>query len=760
MTGRTTSYVDLFASVDRVTIPILQRDYAQGRTDPATTTIRRDFLRALAGAVRGGEPLGLDFVYGTVKDGALVPLDGQQRLTTLFLLHWYLAARAKIRGDRRWLSLTYETRASARLFCERLADHTLDVRRSSLAKDILDEPWFLSTWRDDPTITSMLVMIDAIHEVVGLDLTEEEAAACWGRLVDPERPAIYFHVLPIEEFGLGDQLYIRMNSRGRPLTEFEHFKAQLEQLLRRLGSARPTPDAHGDHEETLAEAFSRKVDADWSDMLWAHKGADDLIDDEFMRYLAFVVDLIAWRAGEAPPPGDDLERTEAVLLGTGPDLRPDAAERVAFLIDALDCWVGVESRAWFDAVLSIGPRSERVAIHSTDTAAHTDLLAACLRHYAGGKVSQGFPLPRVLLLAGAVLHRIGGTPDFPRRLRVLRNLVEASGGEAIRAADMPKLIADVGTVIEAETHWLDARTFNQRQVAEERRKAAFLLEHPSLRPVVEALEDHPLLRGCLGAFVLDPATLPARASTFHAVFAHPAEAAGALLACGHYGQRFRNDRFFRFGAKNTGPWRELFRHAGRPVDDPLVVALARMLDRYSELGGAPAERFQAIIDDELDAYEARGRYDWRYYFLAWSSMREAQSGIYATVGGTMGFQLCMLGGVDMRASHRDPYLVAVFLVAGIDGARVLGRWPWFQQYESQERWLELKNGAALRCVPGGFSVRITPGARVEALNAVCDRHGVVDGLLPVPQEIDAGQAFDTVDRVELGAALLRDLAAV
>lgn len=32
-------------------------------------------------------PLGLDFVYGTPDQAALVILDGQQRLTTLFLLH-------------------------------------------------------------------------------------------------------------------------------------------------------------------------------------------------------------------------------------------------------------------------------------------------------------------------------------------------------------------------------------------------------------------------------------------------------------------------------------------------------------------------------------------------------------------------------------------------------------------------------------------------------------------------------------------------
>ena len=76
-------------------IPLIQRDYAQGRVDTKTARIRRDFLATLHDALAGDEPLGLDFVYGDLRDdGTFKPLDGQQRLTTLFLLHWYLAFRS------------------------------------------------------------------------------------------------------------------------------------------------------------------------------------------------------------------------------------------------------------------------------------------------------------------------------------------------------------------------------------------------------------------------------------------------------------------------------------------------------------------------------------------------------------------------------------------------------------------------------------------------------------------------------------------
>ena len=51
-----------------------------------------------------------------------MPLDGQQRLTTLFLLHWYAAKRENIPAGQ-WEVLkkfSYATRPSARRFCEQL----------------------------------------------------------------------------------------------------------------------------------------------------------------------------------------------------------------------------------------------------------------------------------------------------------------------------------------------------------------------------------------------------------------------------------------------------------------------------------------------------------------------------------------------------------------------------------------------------------------------------------------------------------------
>src|SRR3954452_18231742 len=93
------SFVTLFKrvisnlAITEIEIPLIQRDYAQGRNTQAVKRIREQFVGTLCDALMPeGEPVDLDFVFGDVEEsGKFVPLDGQQRLTTLFLLHCYLA---------------------------------------------------------------------------------------------------------------------------------------------------------------------------------------------------------------------------------------------------------------------------------------------------------------------------------------------------------------------------------------------------------------------------------------------------------------------------------------------------------------------------------------------------------------------------------------------------------------------------------------------------------------------------------------------
>ena len=80
-------------STYRIEIPIIQRDYAQGRLSESASAIRSELLESIYAALVYDSPLDFDFVYGSVEGDKMFPLDGQQRLTTFYLLHWYLSQK-------------------------------------------------------------------------------------------------------------------------------------------------------------------------------------------------------------------------------------------------------------------------------------------------------------------------------------------------------------------------------------------------------------------------------------------------------------------------------------------------------------------------------------------------------------------------------------------------------------------------------------------------------------------------------------------
>ena len=203
MSARTT-FCGLIERHGRVEIPVIQRDYAQGRSDQHI--IRDDFLKALHDALRlpeddPGLPLDLDFVYGSVINGSFQPLDGQQRLTTLFLLHWYLAwadgcgedFRARlVSGGRSRFS--YEVRPGSRDFINDLANYAPTVAAADcddLIAMITDQPWYFRSWRLDPTIRSALSMLERMHEVF------QHSFGYYARLLDEAAPAITFQLLDL-----------------------------------------------------------------------------------------------------------------------------------------------------------------------------------------------------------------------------------------------------------------------------------------------------------------------------------------------------------------------------------------------------------------------------------------------------------------------------------------------------------------------------------------------------------------------------------
>lgn len=306
----------------QIEIPIIQRDYAQGRT--GKEKLREGFLTSLKQALDGKLPheeavLKLDFIYGARERGHMLPLDGQQRLTTLWLLHWYIALRS---GNFKeactvLIRFTYKTRISSRDFCEKMCDPSLFARFKPEMQGITDfitkQTWFYSAWKQDPTIKSMLTMLKGTKTTnkKGIDIvdgieelfertTSEEFQQYWIRLTsDTGSPIVYYH-LDLEDFGLSDDLYIKMNARGKQLTAFENFKADLiGYLIDRESDAKEQGEVDKTEWEALLDVKNGlpiKLDTVWTDIFWRNKSKGVLKKDNTLVmsnqidgiYLAFI----------------------------------------------------------------------------------------------------------------------------------------------------------------------------------------------------------------------------------------------------------------------------------------------------------------------------------------------------------------------------------------------------------------------------------------------------------------------------------------
>jgi hypothetical protein len=296
-----------FLTENNVEIPIIQRDYAQGRL--GKENLRKNFLADLKNALDSNEIMKLDFVYGSIEKDYLNPLDGQQRLTTLWLLHWYIALRAGELNEENckiFKKFTYETRISSREFCQNLCNSQKfeSFDGNDIVGFIIKQTWFYSAWKQDPTIQSMLRMlggtkkadekgedIDGIEEIFQ-GTSEDNFKVYWGNLTQKE--TIVFYHLPLKDFGLSDDLYIKMNARGKQLTSFENFKADLIGYITK--QAEDNPESEWKELLDAENGIPIKLDTDWTDIFWKNrsigitdkeskKRKSDQIDEIYFAFL-------------------------------------------------------------------------------------------------------------------------------------------------------------------------------------------------------------------------------------------------------------------------------------------------------------------------------------------------------------------------------------------------------------------------------------------------------------------------------------------
>ena len=302
-------FLDKYIAIE---IPILQRDYAQGRLEPRTKEMNRkgeNFVSVLFNALREEKGLRMDIIYGSIetRDGdhpeekTFIPLDGQQRLTTLWLLYWYLSQWEERSEEIASLlqRFTYATRSTARDFCQRLC--SLRLTRDELANPseyFSEKMWFTSKYSYDPTIQAMLNMLNAIAK-------EQHKQPVYFDLLE----SLQFRSFDIGAYELTDELYIKMNRRGKQLESIENLKADFVGYLKKIG-----------HDFSKPDSYDRKLDHEWADMAWGCRENEDF-DIRYLRlfnryfYNLWIIDN---------PPGEREKNStpdELNLHFTGTDYR-------------------------------------------------------------------------------------------------------------------------------------------------------------------------------------------------------------------------------------------------------------------------------------------------------------------------------------------------------------------------------------------------------------------------------------------------------
>ena len=622
------SFMDIFETefpageeevkLQRIIIPIIQRDYAQGRRDPEIDRVRSRFLESLHNAVTGN-PITLDFVYGDIdEDGTMTPLDGQQRLTTLFLLHWYAARKGDVPSDQcAFLSnFGYETRYSARYFCKELTGFVPSFEKK-LSEEIVDQAWFPLDWQKDPTISSMLVMLNEI------DKKFRDVEDLWGNL---KEGAITFYFLPIKDMGLTDELYIKMNSRGKPLTRFEHFKAELERSIRNV-------------DENMAKRIMRKIDRDWTDMLWQYRDSgsgsqdDAVTDDEFLKYFRFVCDIICYQGGESPhgKSSDEFDMLGEYYSG---DIEL-VKNHFEILESYFDCWCKIDGfdnpTVFLTSFMSHQHEEGKIIV---DSRYKIDIFEDCLHAYAdkSGRLRQ-FPLNRIVLLYAITSFlrnrdKISDS-DFVKRIRCVNNLIQNSEDEVSDRIDrnrIPAILKQTDAIMmTGEVDDSIDNSFNVSQIAEEKEKKAYLDEHPEKTAIVHLLEDHTNLKGQISIVGLDNIDYESR---FASLFSCKWDLIDcALMSVGDYGQQERNKWRWQYASKGMQiAWDELFHKSANIGFEKTQKVLVELLSKAETFSN---ESVKQIINDFLSSCEENNVFPWRYYYVKYGVFRPGSYGKYS-----------------------------------------------------------------------------------------------------------------------------------
>lgn len=680
-----------------IIIPKIQRDYAQGRK--GKENLRKKFLTDLFEVIDTNQssPRLYDYIYGQLEKPNqdhpdcyhFYPVDGQQRLTTMYLLHLYIGKRAGKNTD--FLKyFSYQTRNSSRLFCEMLCN-VAAKEYADIITYIKDNARFTSHWKNDPTISSMMRMlqdIDAHFKNKLPSYDEQDYERCWNNLVNNVR----FWMLDLSDLDTTDDIYIKMNSRGKGLTKFENFKAELDNLVLQ------TSEGFEEGE------FSMKIDTTWTNLFWGYRVekydwtetdfdnpdkpdyTDNGLDDKMLNFFRNYLAIEGLKNGSVSSTKTAERLGDIELAALVAAASPSVFTGIRTILDFF-CVLqknGVKISNWFETFLTKIPEEERFEIDSEDATvkinpnplsnkdAATDYLALLMEpQLTMNEKLFAYGIFYLILNRPGTFENIEhNSPDF-EKLRILRNLIvnsEIHDDDNYHIGAMKKNLAAVEILMSRGIQALKALKteqgeFSGVQIDQEIDKCNWLAGGGNAGQVaMKQLENHSALRGNLKMlYGISPLSLD-KINNFRRLFKNNAdyqEIERVALSFGDYAIKNGNAR--NYARKTLNGWKDRIFVNNNTDSLPMFEAMLNP-------GSMTYQDYIDHRDSFIAGAQSSKTFDWPYYLCNYESMRWAPTGCYLLAGQRYLYYMfnastCILSDTYI---HYNVYNDALFCMLGSD----------------------------------------------------------------------------------------------
>ena len=271
-------------------VPEFQRNYLQGDDSNESIKDKRNrLLDDIFDCIKSqSKSINLGFIYGRVeksyKGKLFYPYDGQQRLTTLYFLYFLIYFKFKKYDEIDSIKekLSYQTRISTNRFIESFLSWILDSKEKdniyndfwnkdgkNLKGFIMSQDWFMMTeWNYDVSIINILSIIVEISGRVK-NLGNEKDIVNF--IDNDEDNPFQFDFIYVDDISKSDDLYIKINARGKALSPFENLKSDI--------------DEYWNNEDKT------KLDAEWTEYVWNQldrndKNKEKSFDNSFYNLLS------------------------------------------------------------------------------------------------------------------------------------------------------------------------------------------------------------------------------------------------------------------------------------------------------------------------------------------------------------------------------------------------------------------------------------------------------------------------------------------